>query len=226
MAGKKIVIISTSASSWKGAPTGLWLEEAASPYYAFQAAGLEVQLASIAGGPVPIDGSSMGPGLLTDECKKFLHDAAAVGALSHTTAVADIDFSKVDAIYLAGGHGTVVDFIDNKALKAAIELVYNAGKPVGAVCHGPLALPQCNKADGTPLVAGGAVTGFSNAEEAASGLTDAVPFLLESKLVEQGGKYESGGDWASHVAVAKNLITGQNPQSSVALAAALVAALA
>ena len=226
MTGKKIVIITTSASVFKGSPTGLWLEEAAAPYYAFQAAGLDVQFASIAGGAVPIDAGSMGAGFFTEGCKKFMHDAAAVGALSHTAAVADVDFSAVDAIYLAGGHGTVVDFIDNAALKAAIELVYGAGKPVGAVCHGPVALPQCVKKDGTPLVAGGAVTGFSNAEEAAVGLTDAVPFLLESKLKELGGAYESGADWSSKVAVAANLYTGQNPQSSEALAAALVAALA
>jgi putative intracellular protease/amidase len=138
-----------------------------------------------------------------------MHDAAAVGALSHTTAIADVDFATVDAVYLAGGHGTCADFVDNATLKAAIETVYGAGKPVAADCHGPIALAQCVKADGSPLVAGGPVTGFSDSEEAAVGLTDVVPFLIETKFKEQGGEYVSAADWNSQIAVAGNLYTGQ-----------------
>ena len=138
-----------------------------------------------------------------------MHDAAAVGALSHTTAIADVDFATADAIYLAGGHGTCADFVDNATLKAAIETVYGAGKPVAADCHGPIALAQCVKADGSPLVAGGPVTGFSDSEEAAVGLTEVVPFLIEAKFKEQGGEYVSAADWNSQIAVAGNLYTGQ-----------------
>jgi putative intracellular protease/amidase len=126
---------------------------------------------------------------------------------------------------MAGGHGTCADFDGNAALKGKIEELFNAGKIVAAVCHGPMALPQCEKADGTPLVAGLAVAGFSNAEEKAVGHDKIVPFLLESKLVERGAKYESGPDWQPKVVVAGNLITGQNPASSESVAAAIIAAL-
>ena len=154
------------------------------------------------------------------------HDGAAVGALSHSVKLDSIDFaSGVDAIFLCGGHGTCTDFVDCPALKSAIETLYAAGKCVAAVCHGPTGLPQCNKPDGTPLVQGKVVTGFKDSEEIAVTLQDKVPFMLEAKLKEQGGKYESADDWNSKVCVDGNLVTGQNPQSSEACAVAVIAAV-
>lgn len=226
MSSKKVVIINTSASTFKGGNTGVWLEELAAPYYIFKEGGLEVVVASIAGGPIPIDAGSLGDGFFTDAAKKFMHDGAAVGELCHSVKIDDIDFGAVDGVYLSGGHGCCTDFVDSPALKAAIETVYAAGKPTAADCHGPVALAQCNKPDGTPLVAGGPCAGFSNAEEAAVGQTDNVPFLLEDKFKEQGGEYAAGADWNSTIAVAGNLFTGQNPQSSEELAKAVLAALA
>jgi putative intracellular protease/amidase len=198
----------------KDHPTGLWLEEAASPYYIFKKAGHEVVLASPKGGPIPIDQQSVSTPFFTDEAKEFLHDGAAIGALSHSVPLADIDFSTVGAIFVAGGHGAPADLVDNAELKQGIETLYAADKVVAAVCHGPVCLAQCTKPDGTPLVAGKTVTAFSNTEETEVQLTSYMPFLLEDKFQEQGGHYEKGMDWTSNVRVDGKLVTGQNPQSS------------
>jgi putative intracellular protease/amidase len=223
---KKIVLISTSAGNLKGNDTGVWLEEIAAPYLAFKEKGYEIVVASPAGGGIPIDKGSMGDGFMTDDCKKFMHDADAIGAICHSVKLDTISFpGDVDAIYLPGGHGCCVDFINNPVLKSAIETMYNAGKIVATVCHGPICLAECNKADGTPLVQGLTVTGFADSEEAAVGMTALVPYLIETRFKEQGAKYEKADDWNSKVCVAGNLITGQNPGSSVAAAATVIKAL-
>ncbi len=100
-----------------------------------------------------------------------------------------------------------------------------ANKPVGTVCHAPGVLRHVKDADGKPLVAGKQVTGFSNSEEAAVGLTDVVPFLVEDVLKANGGHYSKGGDWQSHVLTDGLLVTGQNPASSADAAKALLALL-
>jgi len=205
--------------------TGLWLEETAAPYYVFKGAGFDVVLASIKGGPVPIDAGSMGEGFFTDDAKKFMHDSAAFGALCHSVALKDVDLASVDCIYLSGGHGTCVDFVDNADLKNAVEKLYAGGKVVAADCHGPIGLAHCCKPDGSPLVQGMKCTGFTNSEESVVQLTEKVPFLIETKFKELGAEFGSAADWNSNVAVAGTLITGQNPQSSVACAEAVVAQL-
>eukprot|EP00586_Coscinodiscus_wailesii_P013734 CAMPEP_0172494712 /NCGR_PEP_ID=MMETSP1066-20121228/54424_1 /TAXON_ID=671091 /ORGANISM="Coscinodiscus wailesii, Strain CCMP2513" /LENGTH=227 /DNA_ID=CAMNT_0013265901 /DNA_START=36 /DNA_END=719 /DNA_ORIENTATION=- len=212
----KVVLVATSAPELKGHPTGVWMEELSSPYYAFKEKGYDVVIASPKGGPIPIDQNSLGEGFFVDSAKKFLHDMEAVGALSHSVELSTIDFTSgsIDAIYMTGGHGTCTDFADNPVLKSAIETMYAANKIVAAVCHGPMCLPQCCKPDGTPLVQGLKVTGFTDSEEAAVQLTELVPFLLESKLKEQGAIYEAEPDWHPSVCVDGKLVTGQNPQSS------------
>jgi len=179
----KVVLVSTSASKLKDHDTGLWIEEMAAPYYLFKGAGYDVVIASPLGGAIPIDKGSMGEGFFTDEAKKFMHDMEAIGQLCHSTKLDSIDFSAgVDAIFFCGGHGTCSDFVDNSAIKSAIETLYGNGKIVSAVCHGPTCLPQCNKADGSPLVKGKVVTGFKDSEEKAVQLESLVPFMLEAKL--------------------------------------------
>lgn len=227
-ASKKVLIINTSASQFTGGPTGVWLEETAAPYYALKAAGHAVEMANPAGGPSPIDQGSLGEGFFTDAAKKFLHDPEAIGMFHHQKKLADVEptVTEYDAIYLAGGHGTCADFVDNAALKSCIEKMYNAGKIVAADCHGPIALAQCVKPNGEALVKGLAVTCFSDTEEAAVGLTEKVPFLVEAKFKEQGGVYEKADDWHPMAVAAGNLITGQNPQSSEACVALVIAQLA
>jgi putative intracellular protease/amidase len=221
----KVVLACTSANELKGHPTGLWIEECASPYYLFQEKGYEVVLASPAGGAIPIDAASMAEGFFTDAAKKFLHDATAMGAFSHSVKLSAIDWTTVDAIYLTGGHGTCADFVTDLNLKQGVETLFAANKVVGAACHGPVGLAQCVKPDGTPLVAGKTVTGFADSEEETVQLTGIVPFLLEKRFKEQGAKYEKGPDWNSKVCVDGNLVTGQNPQSSEACAQAVITIL-
>jgi putative intracellular protease/amidase len=222
---KKILLICTSASELKGHKTGLWIEECATPYFLFLEKGYQVTIASPKGGPIPLDASSLAEGFFTDASKKFLHSQACMDQLSHSIALEDVDLEDVDALYMAGGHGTCVDFVENPTLKNMIETMYAAGKVVAADCHGPICLAECNKPDGTPLVKDQVVTGFADSEEDAVQLSSLVPFLLETRFKELGAKYEKGSDWSSKVCVDKNLITGQNPQSSEECAEAVIAAL-
>lgn len=222
---KNVAIICTSAAYLGDHPTGVWLEELAAPYNMFTESGFNVTLASIKGGPIPIDAGSLADGFMNDGCRAFLHSQAAMGAMSHSKPVSELKADELDAIFMSGGHGTVADFIDAPVLKALIEAMYNTGKIVAAVCHGPTCLPQCVNSDGEPLVKGKKVSAFTNSEEAAVGLDKAVPWLLESKLKEQGALFENAGDWQASVAVDGNLITGQNPGSSHGTADAVVKAL-
>jgi putative intracellular protease/amidase len=120
-----------------------------------------------------------------------------------------------DCLYIPGGHGCCTDGVNNHVLKKAIEDTYQAGRLVAAVCHGPIALAECTKSDGSPLVQGLIVTGFSDSEEDAVQHTETVPFLIETRFKEQGAKYEKAqDDWAPKVCFDGNLVTGQNPASS------------
>ena len=229
---RQIALISTSAPVLKDEDTGLWLEELAVPYYAFKEKGYDVVVASPAGGPIPIDKGCMSDPFFTAECKKFMHDADAIGDLCHSVKLDTLSFpGDFDAMYMPGGHGACVDFINNPTLKKNIEDMYNAGKIVATVCHGPICLCECTQADGTtPFVKGKTVAGFADSEEAAVGKTDLVPYLIETRFKEQGANYEKGDDWASKVCIdkseaGKTLITGQNPASSAEAAKAVIAAL-
>jgi len=213
-------MIPTAGANLKGTPTGLWVEEFAAPYYMFKEAGLDIVVASSTGGPIPIDTGSMAEMFFTETSKKFMHDPAGIEVLSHPLKLDTLSFpGDFDAIYLPGGHGACVDFVSNPTLKAAIEAMFNAGKIVSSVCHGPMAFIECNKLDGTPLVAGKTVAGFADSEEQAVQKTHLVPYMIESKFKEQGANYvRSEQDWQSKAVADGNLITGQNPASSEAVA--------
>jgi len=229
---KKVLLVSTSAPELGGSPTGLWISELADPYYAFEKAGYEVTIATIAGGGPPIDAGSMSDPYFGAEAKAFMHDAKAMGALTHAAKVDAAMAGGYDAILLAGGHGTCVDFAGPAAagLKAVVEGTYAAGKVVSAVCHGPVGLLECNKPDGTPILKGIEATVFSNAEEAVVGATENVKKVLggtpQDLFVAKGATYKEGASWTPNAVVAGKVITGQNPQSADAVAQAVIAALA
>lgn len=227
----KILLVSTSAGSMGGNPTGLWISELAEPYYAFKAAGHEVQIASIKGGAVPIDKGSMSGDFFTSDAKKFMHDPDAVAELCHSSKVGDLNASMFDVVYLTGGHGCCVDFVgvDAAGLVNMVQMAYAADKLIAADCHGPMGLIDCKKPDGKPLVAGKKVTAFTNAEEAAVGATEWVSqgsVLMETKFQELGASFVAGADWGSNVVVDGKLITAQNPGSAVACAAKVIEMLA
>ena len=175
----------------------------------------------------PIDAGSLKGDFFTEASKTFLHDAVAMNKFGHQTSLSDMlqrggIADAYNAVYLTGGHGCGADFVGNKPLKAIVEAMYAGGRVVAADCHGPIGLAEAMKPDGTPLVAGKTVTGFTNSEEAAVQGTAIVPFLIESKFKELGAKFQAGADWGSNVAVDGLLVTGQNPQSSEAAAAKVI----
>lgn len=220
----KILLVVTSHDQLgdTGKKTGFWLEELAAPYYAFIDAGAELTLASPAGGQPPLDPASSAPDAQTDATKRFEADKEAMQVLANTHKLADINLADFDAVFYPGGHGPLWDLAEDPASIRLIEEAIAANKPVATVCHAPGVLRHVKDSDGKPLVAGRKVTGFSNSEEDAVGLTQVVPFLVEDMLKDHGGQYTKGDDWSSHVEVDGLLITGQNPGSSEATAQALL----
>ncbi|WP_317205294.1 type 1 glutamine amidotransferase domain-containing protein [Janthinobacterium sp.] len=209
-----------------GHKTGFWLEEFAAPYYVLKDAGASITLASPLGGQPPLDPKSDAPESQTEATRRFKADAAAQAVLAATLPLAGIVAAEYDAVFYPGGHGPLWDLAEDKASIALIEAMAAAGKPVAAVCHAPGVLRHVKGADGAPLVKGKRVTGFTNTEEDAVGLTAIVPFLVEDMLKANGGVYSKGADWASYVLTDGKLITGQNPASSEAAAHALLTLLA
>ncbi len=209
-----IALTSHSELGRTGRSTGYYVGEAAEPWEVFRAAGYDVDLASVAGGEPPVDGR--------DENDSTQNDFLATAGVTDTPKAADVDPERYDVILFAGGHGTMWDFPDDPDLARIARSVYERGGVVAAVCHGPAALVNLTLSDGSRLVAGKRVAGFTNSEEAAVGLTDEVPFLLADKLGEAGAQHVPAPDFTEHVVVDGRLVTGQNPQSARAVADAVV----
>lgn len=220
----KILVVLTSHDQLgdTGKKTGFWLEEFAAPYYVFKDAGAELTLASPKGGHPPLDPKSDEPDAQTPTTERFRQDATAQAELASTRVLAEVSEDDYDAIFYPGGHGPLWDLAEDRHSIALIEAFANAGKPVAAVCHAPGVLRHVKNGDGKPLVEGRHVTGFSNSEEDAVGLTQVVPFLVQDVLKANGGRYSKADNWQSHVEVDRLLITGQNPASSEAVANALL----
>lgn len=212
----KILMVLTSHDELgnSGRKTGFWLEEFAAPYYVFKDAGAEITLASPKGGQPPLDPKSAEKDFQTAATERFNNDAEAQADLAQTVALSTVSADDYDAVFYPGGHGPLWDLAEDPYSIALIEAMHAKGKPVAAVCHAPGVLRHVLAANGAPLVQGKGVTGFSNTEEAAVGLTEVVPFLVEDELRKAGGMYCKGADWQAHVISAGNLITGQNPASS------------
>ncbi|WP_323802384.1 type 1 glutamine amidotransferase domain-containing protein [Sulfitobacter litoralis] len=212
----KILMVLTSHDKLgdTGNKTGFWLEEFAAPYYVFKDAGAEVTLASPKGGQPPLDPSSDADDAQTEATKRFKGDDAAQKELANTKVLSDVSADGFDAIFYPGGHGPLWDLAEDKASINLIETFAASDRPVGAVCHAPAVFKHTKGTDDKPLVSGKTVTGFTNTEEEAVGLTDVVPFLVEDMLKSNGGTYKKGDDWASFVVTDGKLVTGQNPASS------------
>lgn len=212
----KILMVLTSHDELgdTGKKTGFWLEEFAAPYYVFKDAGAEITLASPAGGQPPLDPKSDDDDAQTDATRRFKQDREAQKALASTKKLAEVRAETFDAIFYPGGHGPLWDLAGDADSIRLIEAFASSGRPIGAVCHAPAVFRSTKGADGGPLVSGRRVTGFSDSEEEAVGLTDVVPFLVEEMLESNGARYEKGPDWQAHVVVDGKLVTGQNPASS------------
>jgi putative intracellular protease/amidase len=220
----KILILVTSHAmlGTSNTPTGFWLEELAVPYLAFARAGATVDIASPLGGAAPVDPKSENE--QSAEVKAFLADPKAVAAMKATKKVSDVG-TDYDAVFVAGGHGTMWDLPTNGEVAKMLSSAWQQGKVVSAVCHGPAALVNVKDAKGLSIMKGRRFTAFTNEEEEAAGLTKTVPFLLETRLTELGGRFEHAGLWQSHAVRDGKLVTGQNPASSKAVAEQVLSAL-
>jgi putative intracellular protease/amidase len=223
----KILIVLTSHSELgdTGKKTGFWIEEFAAPYYVLADAGATITIASPKGGQPPVDPKSEMPDAQTAATKRFFADMIAIDKVANTIKLSTINKDDFDAVFYPGGHGPLWDLANDINSIALIEGMYNSQKPVAFVCHAPAALIKVKLENGTPLVKGKKVTGFSDTEEDAVGLSKIVPFLLENELKKLGAEYSKGADWSSHVEQDGLLITGQNPASSEAVAFLLLKAL-
>jgi len=224
----RVLVVVTNHADYpsRADKTGLWLTELTHFWDAMQAAGIDMDIASPAGGMSPLDERSLGWLYLDDAARAHLRDPVFMERLAHTRRAADVEPSAYAAIYFTGGHGTMWDFRDAPALKRLAQAIYHQGGVVSAVCHGNAALLQLQDTDGRPLIAGRRVTGFSNLEEHLSGVMSQVPFLLQDAMEAAGARYEKA--WLPFTAFAVTdgrLVTGQNPQSGKAVAEQVLALL-
>ena len=220
---KKVLFVVTSHDKLgnTGEKTGFWTEEFAAPYYELADKGVLIDIATPLGGQPPIDPKSADPSSATEDTKRFDNDTALLAKLQHTQKLADVNEADYDAVFYPGGHGPLWDLSEDKNSAALIEKFYTNNKPIAFVCHSPSVLKNV-KVNGEFLVKGKKVTGFSNAEEEAIGLTKVVPFLLENELQKNGATYSKSSDWHPYAVEDGLLITGQNPASSKLVAEKLL----
>ena len=221
-----MVLTSHSQLGDTGKKTGFWLEEFAAPYYVFKDAGAKVTLVSPKGGQPPLDPKSDEPDAQTEATKRFKTDTEAQQALASTAKLSSADAADYDAVFYPGGHGPLWDLAQDSDSLTLIQDMLKADKTVAAVCHAPGVLWRAKGENGASVVKGKKVTGFTNSEEEAAGLTNVVPFLVQDKLADNGGEYSKAGDWQPYVVTDGALITGQNPASSEPAARAVLARLA
>jgi len=223
----KVLIVLTSHGELgtTGEKTGFWVEEFAAPYYVLADAGVELTIASPNGGQPPVDPKSESPDAQTLATKRFYIDNEAIDKVAHTLKLSEENQDDYDAVFYPGGHGPLWDLANDENSIHLIEDFYKHQKPIAFVCHAPAALIKVKDKDGEPLVKDKEVTGFSDTEEEAVGLTKIVPFLLEDELKKLGAKYSKGDNWNSFVKKDGLLITGQNPASSAEAARLLLSTL-
>src|SRR5262245_40508224 len=223
----KVLMVLTSHDKLgdTGRKTGFWLEELAAPYYEFKDVGAQITLASQKGGHPPLDPKSQDPSFQTNITKRLEKDAKAKGQLDKTVRLESVKQEDYDTVFYPGGHGPMWDLAEDANSIKLIESFLAAGKPVALVCHAPGVLRHVKTPAGKPLVEGRNVTGFTDGEEEAVGLTKVVPFLVEEELLNLGATYSKVKNWGVPVVTDGLLITGQNPASSGPNAKVLIHAL-
>ncbi|KAL2170442.1 hypothetical protein VTG60DRAFT_4822 [Thermothelomyces hinnuleus] len=237
----KILIVLTSHGKLgdTGKPTGWYLSELAHPYSVFASHGFTITVASPAGGPAPLDPSSIEAAAASSDAisQSFLAEQKALWESTEPLSSFLGRAGEFAALFYPGGHGPMFDLATDPTSQALVREFAAAGKVLAAVCHGPAALANVRTGGGGDdagrggeyLLRGRRVTGFTNAEEAAFGLDRAMPFLLEDRLREvvgsEGAFEKADANWGEKVVVDGKLITGQNPASATAIAEAIVRAV-
>ncbi|MDQ0191670.1 type 1 glutamine amidotransferase domain-containing protein [Paenibacillus wynnii] len=215
MTKKVLIVVTNHTEIHEGKTTGIWLSEFAEAYMGFTSKGYTVSVASPLGGKGPVDPGSVDSNTPAEilDTKKYLENTIKLDEVSH---------EEFDAIFLPGGHGTMYDLPNSQTLQKLLRDFYESNKIVAAVCHGPAGLVGATLSNGQPLVAGKRVSAFTDREEAETTLDKHLPFLLESKLRDLGTIFVAAPNWTSHYEVDGNLITGQNPQSTLAVTKAVI----
>ncbi|MYL34645.1 type 1 glutamine amidotransferase domain-containing protein [Pontibacillus yanchengensis] len=208
MANKVLMIVTSAGWLDEDHKTGLWLSEFAEPYMEFTQAGYDVTVASVSGGEIPIDPNSISGDIPEDW-------EGVMEPLKSTTSLDEVNPEEYVGVFLPGGHGTMVDFPDNETMKKALQPFVYDDKLIGSVCHGPAGFVGITEKDGTAFVNGKRLTAFTDGEEKDTQLDSKVPFMLESRLTELGARFVAEPNYTVHVEADGNLVTGQNPQSSL-----------
>lgn len=226
MATSRILTVVTNQATYGTSShrTGLWIAELVHFYVGVLQAGFEVDIVSPAGGPVPLDPRST---RLADRVvRDYMNDRAFMSGLERTGKAADVDPARYAAIFYTGGHGVMWDFPTNPDLQQAARQIYENGGVVSSVCHGACGLLNITLSDGSLLVDGRTVTGYSTAEERVAMVKNRVPFLLQDELRKRGAHYVSNTIPLTPFAVADGrLVTGQNPFSTKGVTAKLIETL-
>lgn len=216
----RILMVVTSHGEIDGEQrTGVWFSEFSEPFEVFRQAGAEITVASPRGGPAPVDPRLYPP---ADEIAGVRDALERLNATHRLEGMAEDDF---DGIFFPGGHGPMLDLAGDATAKALVAGFWQTGKPVGAVCHGPAALLDTRLGDGTTLLAGRRVTGFTKGEDAVDALFAHMPFSLQEKMSAEGANFVEQAPASVHVEIDGLLVTGQNPASAEATATAFLTAL-
>ncbi|CAM1507841.1 Fc.00g046890.m01.CDS01 [Cosmosporella sp. VM-42] len=230
MAPKILVVLTSRGQMDNGNPTGWYLPELAHPYYDLVGSDesnpkVEIVVASPAGGEAPLDQGSVKMFEKDEESVKFLNSKQKLWKETRRLDEFLGKASEFAGVFYPGGHGPMFDLVNDETSIKLIQEFYEAGKPVAAVCHGPIVFVNV-KVNGQPLLKDREATGFSNAEEEAVQLTSAMPKLLEDEIKRVGGKYVKAAEpWGEKLAVDGQVITGQNPASAHAVGVALAKAI-
>ncbi|NWL77718.1 type 1 glutamine amidotransferase domain-containing protein [Pseudomonas taiwanensis] len=224
---KKMLVVLTSFPKYPNLAraTGLWLGEAVHFVKKVEAAGYQVDYVSPKGGYTPIDPHSLAMAEAVDW--EWYQDKDFMNRLGSTMKPSEVNPDDYAVIYYAGGHGVVWDFPDNEELQALSRRIYENGGIVSSVCHGAVGLLNIELSDGSLLIKGKEVTGFSNAEEKLAELDKYVPYLTEDEMVKRGAIYKKAAEpWMPFAVADQRVITGQNPASGAPVAELVLKALA
>jgi putative intracellular protease/amidase len=225
--GKRALIITTSHAVLSkpgetvGKPTGVMASEFTHPYYEFLDAGMDVDIASIKGGQIPIDPQTLLYFIRTPEDERYMEDDILQAKIHHSMKIDDVDFTEYDAVFMSGGWGAAYDLGQSLVLGTKISEAYNAERPImGSVCHGALGFIQAIDHDGQSLINGRKMTGVSDKQVKELGIS-ITPLHPETELRKAGALYTSESAFldffATHVAIddEKRFVTGQNQNSGL-----------
>lgn len=209
-------------------PTGVWAEELVVAHKALKASGAAITIASPGGKKSTVDPGSLNPDIVGDEekveeFKQYIGEIA--DELETPNSLGSVNVAEFDAVVLPGGHGPMADLATDAQLGALLVAADQSGKIIAPFCHGPAGLLSATAPDGSFAFAGRELTVFTDEEELAGGTGEKTPWLVATTLAERGAIVKAGPAWSSYVVRDGNLISGQNPQSSEAVAAAVVSAL-